>query len=146
MLITTLWRSREWRRARREVFQVRGRSICLSVRDGRPDELRELVDLAATVRGAVECLEQMGGEFERLVAEQLLVVGAFAGFPAWQSALCGVHRSYVGPFNIPTLGTPWFIAIELYGAAGVSQVLGKTITLAKYQRAVAKLDEMERVA
>jgi hypothetical protein len=118
-------RSKAFWRALREAPLVEGRSIRLRVFDGRDASERKRVNLVAAVQGAIALFEEGGGHAEELIASELDSVGAWPGFPAWYGALCGMRRCYVAPFDTVTFTLPLFVAIELYGAAGVHRAARK---------------------
>jgi hypothetical protein len=121
-----LLRSRTFWRAMRQAPVVEGRKIRLHVFDGRAAPERAQVDLVAVLEGAIDLFEEAGGHGEELVASELDTIGAWPGFPAWYGALCGIRRCYVAPFDTITYAKPLFVAIELYGAAGVHRAARKT--------------------
>jgi hypothetical protein len=98
---------------------VEGRKIRLHVFDGRATSERAQVDLIAVVERAIGLFEANGGFAEDLVASELFAIGAWPGFSEWYGALCGIRRCYVAPFDTMTYANPLFLAMELYGAAGV---------------------------
>ena len=114
-----LLRSPTFWRAMRQAPVVEGRKIRLHVFDGRAAPDRAQVDLIAVVERAIALIEVNGGLTEDLVASELITIGAWPGFPTWYGALCGFRRCYVAPFDTITYANPLFLAIELYGAAGV---------------------------
>ena len=109
----------------RDAPMVEGRAIRLQVFDGRPAAQRHLVDMLATVRDTIALFEEQGGHAEELIASELDSIGGWPGFPPWYGALCGLRRCYVGPFDTETYAKPLFLAIELYGAAGVQRAARK---------------------
>lgn len=114
--------SPNWPRVMESPRWIEGRRIqlCLFETDREQDPSR--LDVESALREAIALFEgRLGAEAEELVANHLSIVGVWPGFDEWRAALCGVYGAYVSAFDTPAKVTPTFVALELYGAAGVSK-------------------------
>ena len=134
--------SPDWHAVMEPPRWIEGRRIRLCLFETSRAHDQERLEVEPALRKAIALFEdRLGAAAEGLVADQLSVIGVWRGFEEWRAALCGVYGAYVSAFDTPAKVTPTFVALELYGAAGVSKTCRE-----QGIRSMDKIASLQRIA